>query len=89
MADLERDPFGNKKWDKKLIVDCDEEIIGKLSSLAGAAERSNAWVVRRLIEASFARVYPGSEFGGPLPKANLDALKESGLLGLDLFYDGK
>ena len=89
MADLERDPFGNKKWDKKLIVDCDEEIVGKLSSLAIAAERSNAWVVRRLIEASFARVYPGAEADGTLPKVDISALKESGLLGLELFYDGK
>lgn len=73
----------------KLIVDCEDDIGNKLASLALAAERSNAWVVRRLIEAAFSKVYPNSENGGPLPKVDVTALKESGLLGLELFYDGK
>ena len=73
----------------KLIVDCDDETGAKLKSLAEAAERSNAWVVRKLIETSFVKVYPGSVFGESCPKIDLMALKESGLLGAEMFYDGK
>lgn len=89
MAETERVAAVKRVFDKKLIIDCDEDTIDKLSSLAVAAERSNAWVVRRLIEAAYATVYPGAEFSEKMPKADLEALKRSGLLGLELFYGDK
>lgn len=85
MADIEKVELAQRKFDKKLIVDYDDDLSGKLSALAIAAERSNAWVVRRLIEAAHLRVFPGAEFSTGV-KPSLDALKKSGLLGLDIFY---
>lgn len=69
---------------RKLIVDCDDETMRCLAALSGAAERSNAWIVRRLIATSTLRVFPRfaadeASFTPP----DINALRELGLLGME------
>lgn len=70
---------------RKLIVDCDDDTMRYLSELSSASERSNAWVVRRLIAIAAFRVFPGIEAGATEVPPDLVALKELGLLGLEAF----